>query len=31
VAQNVAQSASQSYEKPTLPSIISVDIISIGK
>jgi filamentous hemagglutinin len=31
VAQSVAQSANQSFIKPTLPSIISVDVISIGK
>jgi len=30
VAQSVAQSANQSFIKPTLPSIISVDVISIG-
>lgn len=31
VAQSVAQSANQPFVKPTLPSIISVDVISIGK
>ncbi|MES2579525.1 MAG: filamentous hemagglutinin family protein [Pseudomonadota bacterium] len=31
VAQSVAQSASQSMLKPVLPSIISVDVISIGQ
>ena len=30
VAQSVAQSANNSFVKPTLPSIISVDVISIG-
>ena len=30
VAQSVAQSASQPFVKPVLPSIISVDVISIG-
>ncbi|HYN55329.1 MAG TPA: filamentous hemagglutinin family protein [Methylotenera sp.] len=30
VAQSVAQAASQSFIKPSLPSIISVDVISIG-
>lgn len=31
VAQSVAQSANQSMLKPVLPSIISVDVISIGQ
>lgn len=31
VAESVAQSASKPFAKPVLPSIISVDIISIGK
>lgn len=31
VAQAVAQSANQTFVKPSLPSIISVDIIGIGK
>lgn len=31
VAQSVAQTANQSMLKPTLPSIISVDVISIGQ
>lgn len=31
VAQAVAQSANQPFVKPSLPSIISVDVISIGK
>ena len=31
VAQSVAQSANQAFVKPVLPSIISVDVISIGK
>jgi hypothetical protein len=31
VAQSVAQSANQPLVKPSLPSIISVDVISIGK
>jgi hypothetical protein len=31
VAQSVAQSASNSFVKPKLPSIISVDVISIGQ
>jgi filamentous hemagglutinin len=30
VVQSVAQSANNSFVKPTLPSIISVDVISIG-
>jgi filamentous hemagglutinin len=30
VAQSVAQSVNQPFVKPTLPSIISVDVISIG-
>jgi filamentous hemagglutinin len=31
VSQSVAQSANNSFVKPTLPSIISVDVISIGQ
>jgi hypothetical protein len=30
VAQSVAQAANQTFTKPSLPSIISVDVISIG-
>ena len=31
VAQSVAQSASQSFIKPVLPSIINVEVIGIGQ